>query len=452
MCWLTRIVLNVATRFRIVDGIDSCKTCEPQLAIWDVRILIWIAIIFCIAVTAVAILQRVYVALFESRTRWQLAQPPAEKYNPKTALILCLRGADPSLHECLRSIEGQDFEDLQLHVVVDDMSDPALAVVNEFQENSELSISIHLIENRLETCSLKCSAIITAIKAMDGDREVIALIDADAIVTSDWLSTLVQPLSNSEVGVSTGNRWFRIPKNHRLGAAVRGVWNAAAVVQMYLYEIPWGGSLAFRREVIDKANLLEHWSRGFCEDTMLTRILHREGYQIARPAELVVVNDESTTVGGAFRWIQRQLLTVRLHHPRWALVWLHGLATGLPLLGIGLIVLFFVLGASYSATMTIIALVLYQVAGMFTLKAIIDAHQPLLERSQQFKPDGNEAFFYLLAMPLTQFVHFFAVIFVTVACRVHWRKIEYSIGHRRVKLLRYLPFDQEKLDEQDSIE
>ena len=103
---------------------------------------------------------------------------------------------------------------------------------------------------------------------------------------------------------------------------------------MYLYEIPWGGSLALRREVIDKAGLVEHWSRGFCEDTMLTRILHREGYQIARPVELVVVNDESTTLSGALRWIQRQLLTVRLHHPRWALIWLHGLATGLPLFGI----------------------------------------------------------------------------------------------------------------------
>ena len=225
--------------------------------------MIWFAITFCIAVTAVAILQRVYVALFESRTKWQLAQPPAEKFNPKTALILCLRGADPSLQDCLRSIDSQDFEDLQLHVVVDDMSDPALEVVNEFRSNSKLAVSIHQIEDRLETCSLKCSAIITAINAIDLDREVVALIDADAIVTPQWLSTLVQPLANPEVGVSTGNRWFRIPEKHRLGAAVRGVWNAAAVVQMYLYEIPWGGSLAFRREVIDKAGLLEHWSQWF---------------------------------------------------------------------------------------------------------------------------------------------------------------------------------------------
>lgn len=414
--------------------------------------MIWIAIIFCITVTAVAILQRVYVALFESRTKWQLAQPPVERFEPKTALILCLRGADPSLQRCLDSIAKQNFRDFQLHVVLDDVSDPALAVVKKFQESTDLSISIHLIQERLESCSLKCSAIITAVKAIKSDREVIALIDADAIVTPNWLATLVQPLVNPEVGVSTGNRWFRIPETHRLGAAVRGVWNAAAVVQMYLYEIPWGGSLAFRREVIDKANLLEHWSQGFCEDTMLTRILHREGYRVARPAELIVVNDESTTVRGAFRWIQRQLLTVRLHHPRWALVWLHGLATGLPLLGICLAVLFFLLGANYAATMTIVALVLYQIAGVFTLKAIVDAHQPLLERGNQFKPFGNEVLYYLIAMPLTQFIHFFAVIFVTFARRVHWRKIEYSIRHRRIKLLRYLPYRSQTQGELDSIE
>lgn len=401
----------------------------------------------------VAILQRVYVALFESRTRWHLRQDTEVEYAPKTALILCLRGTDPSLTSCLQSIDRQDYPDFELHVVVDDLSDPALAAVDEFQRNSSLVVNVHLVEERLETCSLKCSAVITAIRKLAKDCEVIAMIDADAIVTSNWLSTLVRPLANPEVGVSTGNRWFRIPGKNRWGAAVRGVWNAAAVVQMYLYEIPWGGSLAFRRDVIDKTDLLEHWSHGFCEDTMLTRILHREGYQIARPVELVVVNEESTTIGGAFRWIQRQLLTVRLHHPRWPLIWMHGLATGLPLLGIGLIVLFFWLGATYAAMTTMVALVLYQTVGMLTLRAIIEAHQPLLERSDQFKPGGNQVFYYLLAMPLTQLIHFFAIIFVTFIRRVHWRKVEYAVGRRRVRLLHYAPYGQpDSASGQNSIE
>ncbi len=52
------------------------------------------------------------------------------------------------------------------------------------------------------------------------------------------------------------------------GALVRYLWNAAAIVQMYWYEIAWGGTLAVKRKAIEKAGLLERWRHAFCEDTM----------------------------------------------------------------------------------------------------------------------------------------------------------------------------------------
>lgn len=437
---------------RIVAPFNSCKTCATRNVFFGHFVLIWLAITFCITATVVAIFQRVYVVLFEMRTRYQLKQPVDEPYLPKTAVVLCLRGADPSLMGCLRSIENQDFVDFQLHVVVDDLSDPALEVVREFQVTSEVGITIHLIEDRGEHCSLKCSAIRTAILAIDDDREVIALIDADAIVTPAWLRTLVLPLGNHEVGASTGNRWFRISNDHRFGSAVRGVWNAAAVVQMYLYEIPWGGSLALRREVIDKTNLLDHWSRGFCEDTMLTRILHREGYQIARPVELIVVNEESTTAAGAFRWIQRQLLTVRLHHPRWIWIWLHGLTTALPLAGVFLALVCWLTNANIAAVTTLMGLFLFELAAVYTMLAIVKAHQPLLDRSRQDRSDSKEYWCYLLAVPITQVIHFAATLGVSTLRRISWRKIEYSVGSKKIRMLKYSPFVADNDKESESIE
>lgn len=395
------------------------------------------------------------MAIFESRTKRELElelAPADEVFRPKTALVLCLRGTDPSLPNCLKSIEQQSFDNFELHVVVDDLADPALEVLKEFQATSRLAIHTHLITDRRESCSLKCSAIITAIENAGIEYEVFAFIDADAIVTSEWLMELIAPLAHPEVGASTGNRWFRIPPNQKLGSAVRGGWNAAAVVQMYLYEIPWGGSLALRREVIDKAGLVEKWSKCFCEDTMLTRILHREGYQIARPVELIVVNDESTTLRGAFRWIQRQLLTVRLHHPRWALIWLHGLATGLPGFGVLLALACLWFGATYAAGLTLTALLLFELAAMFTMMAIVDAHQPLLHKSDQFEPFGKEVTWYLLTLPVTQTVHFLATIAVTFARRISWRKIVYSLGRKSVRMTNYLPYANDVSDETNSIE
>ena len=46
-----------------------------------------------------------------------------------------------------------------------------------------------------------------------------------------------------------------------------------------------------------------------------------------KSSQLISVNTESTSVKDSFFWIVRQLLTIRLYHPRWTLVKIHGLAT-----------------------------------------------------------------------------------------------------------------------------
>lgn len=402
--------------------------------------MIWIAILFGIVAIAVAIFQRLFVGLYGYRTHQQLRRENDTDYQPRTALILCLRGADPSLRRCLSSIENQSYSNFELHLVVDDPADPALAVVNEFLSQSKLTATTHCIQDRDHPCSLKCMAIATAIHSLPESIEAVAMIDADSIVTPSWLGTLLAPLADPEVGAATGNRWFRATSPTTIGSQVRGVWNAAAVVQMYLYEIPWGGSLALRTEVIQQANLVEHWLKGFCEDTMLTSILHQEGYRIARPPELIVVNEESTSILGAYRWLHRQLLTVRLHHPRWPLIWLHGIATGLPMLGLLLAAVSAGLGSFYTTAVLLILVVMYQLAGVLALTAIVRAHRPLLRHGAQPIPTGRELILYSLAMPLTQLLHFIATLQTTRVSRVRWRGIQYRLKGKKVQMVEYVPY------------
>ena len=52
-----------------------------------------------------------------------------KSFQPQTAVILCLRGADPQLVDCLSGLLRQDYERWELRIVVDHVSDPSLSVV-----------------------------------------------------------------------------------------------------------------------------------------------------------------------------------------------------------------------------------------------------------------------------------------------------------------------------------
>jgi len=183
----------------------------------------------------------------------------SENFAPPTAVILCLRGEDPSLDACLKSLIAQDFPNFEIHFVLDSRQDPALNTIQNFlQENRDCQIktkTVFLTENPetnniIETCSLKNQALIAAISAAEETIEVIALVDADGVVQKDWLSSLIEPLADQKVGAATGSRWFD-PRERNPGSIVRQTWNAAALPQMNFYNIPWGGALAIKRSTIE---------------------------------------------------------------------------------------------------------------------------------------------------------------------------------------------------------
>ena len=152
----------------------------------------------------------------------------------------------------------------------------------------------------------------------------VALVDADTLPSPNWLTLLVEPFDrDARIGVTTGVRWYS-PLDRGLASRVRSVWNAAAIVQMWAYSIPWGGSMAVRRRVLHEAGLLQRWTETFCEDTPTTSTIRPYGWKVTTVRSLVLDNHEACRWKDLVPWISRQLLTARLHHPAWPLVALHG--------------------------------------------------------------------------------------------------------------------------------
>ena len=312
------------------------------------------------ALAAITITQFVLVALFGRLCAGSRARPPSAPSADGLAparIVLCLRGSDPFLAATLRAAIDQDHPDYELRIIVDSRADPAWAEVHEAIAAAGLAASaagglpvpptsglpvlpssglpvlpssglpvlpssglrgiiVEPLESRPAASSLKCASVLQGLRGLDDSIGMVALLDADVVPPRHWLGTLAKTLADDRCGVATGNRWYQ-PPDAGLGTWTRAAWNGGALVQMVCFGIPWGGTLAIRRDVLDAAELPRKWAEAFCEDTLLPAAIRGLGKQVRFVPELIAINRESVTMASLLPWISRQLLTARLYHPAW---------------------------------------------------------------------------------------------------------------------------------------
>lgn len=371
---------------------------------------------------------------------------------PQATAILCLRGSDPFLTRCVEALLDQDYPRYDVKVVVDDPGDPAWRVVEEVVERRAAEhVTIEPLTQRRDTCSLKCSSVVQAVRSLDESVEIVALLDADTVPHRTWLRELATALADERVGAATGNRWY-MPDQVSWGALVRYVWNAAAVVQMYLYQIAWGGTLAIKTKVFRESDLLERWGNAFCEDTMTFAALKKLGLKVKFVPTLMMINREACDIGGYFRWVRRQLLTARLYHPGWLMVAIHGITTSIaPPLALGIAIYALVIGDWVAAAWAGGGLAVYELGLLLLLPPMEVAMRKIARgRGEPTNWLPVSAWpMYALALPLTQFVYALVLLSSLTIRNVDWRGVSYKIdGPFRIRLVEYRPFQAREVAEE----
>jgi cellulose synthase/poly-beta-1,6-N-acetylglucosamine synthase-like glycosyltransferase len=377
---------------------------------------------------------------------------PAIPLTPKTAVILTLRGADPFLNRCVEGLLKQDYPNYTAFLVVDHISDPALPVVKNIVKTLQVkNVEIVIVDEHLKTCTLKCNSLIHVTKNLDPSYEVVVILDADTNPHSNWLRHLIEPLSDSRFGAATGQRWY-MPEKDNFGSLVRYLWNAAAVVQLYLYRIAWGGSLALKRSLFTEGKLGEHWSQAFTDDAAITTALNTCGLRTAFVPSLFMVNRETCTLTSFHRWVKRQLLCAKLHHPAWNAVIVQAMLITLPLLAAFFLLLFSLIQGNYSAAgWSLASLVLYW-AGVFGTLPIMERgiRNKLRERNELMKPwTFGTLWRTLLAIPLTQCVYTSSLFWLHFMKRVEWRGVEYDITGGHVRMIEYKPYTIQPTEQEE---
>lgn len=409
-------------------------------------------VVICLAAMPVLVGgQAVYVWLYARMLRTPARLPEHAgayrgEWQPKTAILLCVRGRDPSLQQCLAALDRQDWPDYGIWIGLDSASDSAMPLVQAFRASAVHPVTVHVLQQIGGQCSLKCEVLAEMVGAIGVDSEAVALVDADVIVASDWLGRMIRPLEDGQVGAVTGTRWLEpaTGTDFRWGTYVRAIWNTAAIVQMHLYQIVWGGSLALRTQTVRDLNLAGEWRKRLCEDTCLNGLLRSRGLRVVRPADLVVSSDESCSLRAVRSWITRQLMTVRMHDRHWPWVALHGLILG-NVTGLALVagVANAVAGNWLNCLVLFLAFQLYSAASWLLLERVTRLVAPWIKPGQNYTPSvRREWIVWMCAVPLAQITHFAATLAALTARTVTWRKIRYRCAGERVRLENYIPFEQ----------
>jgi hypothetical protein len=341
-----------------------------------------------------------------------------------------------------------------LHIVVDAQDDPAWGVVQQILAKgrpSGVAVHVSALKKRLPTCSLKLSAQLQAAQALDASCQAVALIDADVVPGRTWLASLVAPLADPRVGAATGLRWYA-PGDAAWGTLTRYLWNAAACAQMFAFRIPWGGSLAFRTEVLRSTGLLEQWAHSFSEDTSAAAVLQRAGLAVRFVPAATMLNREATDLAGCRSFIRRQLLCARLHHPRWPAILAVNVGTGLALAATLILFPVCLLTRAWDAAAWLGGML--QLFALALLSALILGEMLLRRQAQErgeVLPPVQAPLKCLLAAPVAVAFHVAGLACAVRDRQVVWRGITYRLaGQGRVSMLEYRPYQSAGTAAQDT--
>jgi hypothetical protein len=367
---------------------------------------------------------------------------------PEVAVVLSLRGADPSLDACLKGLLAQDYPAYRVYIVIDSAEDPAqVSVARLLADAGPRAARVHVETRRIlgETCSAKLSAQRQVLTALDDKFAVVAFVDSDCVFSPDWLREIVAPFSDARVGATTGIHWAA-PLDSSWGTLARYGYHGLVFPQHFLYRIPWGASLAIRRSALEKAGLLEHWTHCLGEDTSAYGPLRKAGFRLAFVPAATQINSEAITLDGAHAFILRQVLSARLHHVFWPLILGANVATVLSFLICCLLALVGAFGSvlailgvatqTWKLTAFAIPPVLYCAGFLIALAA----GDRLVRRAVTAPPppSGLNVF---AAAAIAVASSTYAMAKAPFERSIEWRGITYDIGGRdHIRLRSYRPF------------
>jgi ceramide glucosyltransferase len=272
---------------------------------------------------------------------WRLRyanKPPEPGLQPPVTILKPLCGAEPGLYAHLRSFCRQDYPVFQIVFGVRERTDAALAVVERIvAEFPALSIDV-VINPQLHGDNYKTSNLINMMQRARHDLLVIA--DSDAVVRSDYLAAVTNPLLNPDVGLVTCI-YHGVPTKtiwSRLGAMYINEWFVPSVLLAWFFghrQYSSGQTLCVKRDALQAIGGLQAIANHIADDYRLGELIRGLGKRIVLSGYEVEVEHHEPTAAALVSHELRWMRTLHVVSPR-SFRWLF-LSFGVPMAIIGLL-------------------------------------------------------------------------------------------------------------------
>jgi ceramide glucosyltransferase len=251
---------------------------------------------------------------------WRLRRGPSgSRSRPPVTVLKPLCGAEPGLHEHLRSFCQQNYPEFQLVFGVRDAGDPACAVVKRLAAEFP-SVPIELVINpQLHGGNLKISNLINMLPYARHD--ILAMADSDAFVGADYLATVTAPLLDADVGLVTCIYRGTPTKGiwSRLGAMYINEWYVPSVLLAWLFGHEGyvsGQTVCLRRDTLDAIGGLRVLANHLADDHRLGEVVRGLGLRIVLSPYVVDGEHHEPNFDLLTRHELRWMRTIRVLRPR----------------------------------------------------------------------------------------------------------------------------------------
>jgi cellulose synthase/poly-beta-1,6-N-acetylglucosamine synthase-like glycosyltransferase len=255
---------------------------------------------------------------FAAYVRREIARPVPD-FAPFVSVIVPCRGLETGLSENLASLFQQKYPEFEIIFVTDRADDPSLGTVEEIRRHGSRTgaqiPSQIVIAGDANGCGQKVHNLIVAASRTDQRSEAIVFVDSDARPQSNWLRSLVAPLTDESLGASSGYRWF-VADRGGIASQLRSVWNgsiASALGKRSDKNFCWGGSTAIRRATFEELKIIEHWRGTVSDDFVLTQTLQQAKLPIQFVPACLVASVGDCSLSELLEFSNRQLKITRVY-------------------------------------------------------------------------------------------------------------------------------------------
>ena len=264
------------------------------------------------------------------RARWvaeRLSADPDDPTPPATVIVtlagvaldgVALDGPAVHLRENLAALASQDYPSYELLVIARTASDIP-------PHSLPPRVSVVLGGARDEKTNARIQNLLAGVRATRKRSEILAFADAGGRVSRNWLRALVGPLTDPEVGASTGYRFY-VPDPPDFWSLARSVWDALIAGLLGPGDNPfaWSGSVAIRKERFFELRVPDAWRASWSEDGALTEAIHKARCKIAFVPGAMLAYAGRAGARHFFDQAQCQMAMARAYFPR---LWWRALVT-----------------------------------------------------------------------------------------------------------------------------